>query len=224
MIVSVHIPKTGGLSFKTLLMAHFGDRLLLDYHDHPMNKNGAVRNIIAILLMFNTKNIAQKYDCVHGHFLPVKYRLLRKKSFVIWLRDPASRLASRYYHWKRKINQDGSTKVGFIKNINISFEEFCTFKRHQNLYAKYLWGVKLDRFDFVGITENYENSIEVFRRMFEIDNSVQIKNKNINPDKKTGSYSLSAELRDYICKTNFLDYAIYRKALALNSQLEMKFL
>ncbi len=224
MIISVHIPKTGGLSFKTLLRAHFGDRLLLDYHDSPMNKSAAVRNLIAILKMLNTKKIVQNYDCVHGHFLPIKYRFLREKSFVIWLRDPANRLASRYYHWKRKINQDGSTKIGFNKNIDISLEDFCTIKRHQNLYAKYLWGVKLDAFNFVGITENYDKSIEIFRRMFNIGNSVSLKKKNINPDKKLVNYPLSTELRDYIYKTNFIDYGIYRKALALNYRLEMKFL
>ena len=39
--------------------------------------------------------------------------------------------------------------------------EFCEIERFQNTYAKYLWGFDFERFDFVGITENYASGVEV---------------------------------------------------------------
>jgi len=158
MLISVHIPKTGGASFKTLLQSHFGDKMLEVYNDCPMNKNTLFRNISAILSMIKSTGLSNKYDCIHGHFLPIKYRLIKKKSYVIWLREPAERLVSRYYHWKRNYLRNNKNKNRFVKNIDISVKEFCSIKHYQNIYSKYLWGMKIEMFDFIGITENYENS------------------------------------------------------------------
>ena len=47
--------------------------------------------------------------CIHGHFLPVKYRIAlarRPAHYVTWLRDPVERIASHYAFWRR--DYDGS--------------------------------------------------------------------------------------------------------------------
>jgi hypothetical protein len=36
-IISVHIPKTAGSSFKKILEAYFEDKILFDYEDTPIN-------------------------------------------------------------------------------------------------------------------------------------------------------------------------------------------
>jgi Sulfotransferase family len=224
MLISVHVPKTGGSSFKTLLESHFGDRLLLDYHDRPMNKTTVTRNLLALCGMLTTMSRFKDYDCVHGHFLPIKYRFSKKASFAIWLRDPVERVVSRYYYWKRHFSPDNLQYRKYIKKQDISLEEFCSIKHYHNLYAKYLWGVRLDDFDFVGITANYDNSIEVFRRMYRIDSSAGVSVENVNPERKVSTYVVTEGLRDFIYKTNYKDYAIYKRALTINSRLENEFL
>ena len=42
-IVSVHIPKTAGWSFRTGLLSAFGERLLLDYSDRPLDGTPSAR-------------------------------------------------------------------------------------------------------------------------------------------------------------------------------------
>ncbi len=225
MLVSVHVPKTGGVSFRTLLKAHFKDKLKYDYNDKPLNKNTLTRNLAALTKMFNAIKISKEYDCVHGHFLPIKYCLVKEKSFAIWLRDPVERVASRYYYYKRIITSiSNPASIKFINNSDLSLKEFCEIKHFQNLYAKYLWGLTLDKFCFVGITENFENSIEVFRRMFQIDSSTCLTIMNVNPHKKSSKYQLSREIRNLIYDTNYKDYEIYKRGLILNHELEKKYL
>lgn len=55
----------------TLLKSHFGDRLLLDYTDAPMSMPTVCRNMIAIKGMLKTLRLPDKFECIHGHFLPV---------------------------------------------------------------------------------------------------------------------------------------------------------
>ena len=107
MLISVHLPKTAGVSFGSALDRYFGGNVLRDYADRPLNSGTFQRNFKTLSL--SVKNIAagQKLAhlaCIHGHFMPLKYRFLpvaQEKQFVVWLRDPVERIASHYYFWLR---------------------------------------------------------------------------------------------------------------------------
>ena len=80
----------------------------------------------------------------------------------------------------------------------MTFTEFLRWDRLHNLYAKYLWSFDLDRFDFVGITEEYERSMNVFRLRFGIDTRRR-RAVNVNPDKDyTRPYDVSDKTREFI--------------------------
>lgn len=225
MLISVHIPKTGGSSFRTLLKSHFGDRLLLDYTDHPMSMPTVCRNMIAIKGMLKALRLLDKFECVHGHFLPVKYRVSRRNIFIIWFRDPIQRVISRYYHYVRQNQQPKRTHRRYPKNQDLTIEQFCNLKRFHNTYHKYLWCFNIDRFAFVGIIEKYESSIEIFRRMFNIKEPAILSVENVNFNKKTTEYyNVSKELSEIIYRTNSKDIEIYKKALLINEKLERKYL
>ena len=96
MIVSLHTPKSGGTSFKSLLENHFGESLKEDYKDVPINTplDKRIRNVKDFDVKF--KLYLKKYyylkgvECIHGHFLPFKYKSLLKNDnnkFITWLRD-----------------------------------------------------------------------------------------------------------------------------------------
>ena len=82
----------------------------------------------------------------------------------------------------------------------------------------------LEQFRFIGITEDYENSINIFRKQFGLDNVI-IKRKNVNPDKITGNnYEINTDLRALIYKNNQVDFEIYQKAIEINKILKRKYL
>jgi len=111
-----------------------------------------------------------------------------------------------------------------MRNPALSLRQFCGVRRFQNLYAKYLWGVDINSFRFIGITEKYETSLEIFRRQFDIPQEVTLTIENRNPLRERQNHSLDPELRELIYRANRKDYVLYRTALAINAELEIKFL
>ncbi|MEY3220955.1 MAG: hypothetical protein RIT27_2312 [Pseudomonadota bacterium] len=225
MLVSVHIPKTGGSSFRTLLENHFKDRLLLDYADTPFEYNNFVRNSSAVLKIFNPPDLT-KYDCIHGHFLPVKYYLLKDKTTAIWLREPVEMLVSLYYYIQRKISPEKRKVKKYMGDINLSLEDFCKITHFHNIYAKYLWGISLEKFDFIGITENYTQNLKLFEKCCNVNLTNNLIVENVNPEKNSleERYDISDKLRKQIRYFNYKDVLIYQQALELNKRLEQRYL
>ena len=105
LLVSLHLPKTAGTSFGSALKTRFGNALLRDYADVPINTPPFERNKAAMqAALDNAEADWSGIECIHGHFLPVKYLLLaarRELKFVTWLRDPVERVLSHYDFWRR---------------------------------------------------------------------------------------------------------------------------
>jgi hypothetical protein len=224
MLISVHVPKTGGISFMDLLRAGYGDRLLLDYEDRPMTHSAFARFTRSLRHWPANARRLHGYDCVHGHFLPLKYLWFRQASFAIWLRDPVEAAVSRYFFLKRYLKSDDPQFRKYIKRRDLSLEDFVQLPHFHNLYAKYLVGIRLSRFDFIGITERYGESVEVFQRMFLPHVEHRPTQKNTNPDKTGKTYDVSAELRREIASLNWKDQAIYERALGKNTELIARYL
>gem|GEM_PF-378007 len=216
MLISLHLPKTGGVSFRRALEKVFGNRLRIDYGDLPINTPVLKRRCLALLkcawnpLLFAT---ARKIDCIHGHFLPLKYRLLRDAAFITWLRDPVERVASHYYFWKR--SYDPKNLPSLHKKMlreNWSLERFCLGPEVRNFYSQFLWGFPVERFDFIGITEHYEEDFDFFFRKY-FKTAMPMARENVNEERREGSYFPDGDLRRKIEAYHEKDMRVYRLAL-----------
>ena len=225
MIISVHTPKAGGMSFRALLEQHFGDSILLDYSDFPINTPPEIRNARAkktrnkLLWLYNLGLKYKSIQCIHGHFIPYKYsRFYGKKNvqFVTWLRDPLERLASHYYFWCR--NYKAKTTPGVLHRRIVeekwSFEKFCFSPEMQNTYAQFLWKFPIANFDFVGITEHFDEDLAYFAKTFLGLHDVKIPTENRNPN-KTDDYFTDAGFKNELMEFHAKDYEIYNRALAM---------
>ncbi|MCI0494505.1 hypothetical protein L0Z72_05825, partial [candidate division KSB1 bacterium] len=84
------------------LEGHYGEKLLRDYSDYPMNTPVYERNKQALQANFADMQKLNGIECIHGHFLPVKYLLLsveKDVTFITWLRNPVEMLVSFYHFW-----------------------------------------------------------------------------------------------------------------------------
>jgi hypothetical protein len=218
MIVSVHLPKTAGSSFAKALEAHFGDRLLLDYGDLPLHRPAWRRNwettAAGVRLL---RRPLSSVDCVHGHFLPAKYRWLgwrRRVQFVTWLREPVERLASHYHYWRR--SYDAGTSATLHRRVveeRWSFERFALGAELQNTYCQFLWTFPLSRFAFVGITEHFDDDFRQFTSRF-LGRALPIHHELANDERTEGAYGLDPSLRRRIEAHHAADVDLYRQALA----------
>lgn len=218
MLISVHIPKTGGTSFKEFLTLHYQNKLFLDYGDQPMAKDSETRNKQAMAHQLTAPNLSVDYDCIHGHFLPTKYDIAAQHNlFAVWFRDPVERVVSRFFHGKRHLGADQ------IVTESMSLEEFCEIEHFHNLYAKYLWNFPVRKFDFIGITEDYNNSLELFCKLLNME-YIGAFHENKNPSKTKCAYEISPDVRKLIADTNHQDYEIYWEAIDINKKLKKRFL
>jgi hypothetical protein len=144
--------------------------------------------------------------CIHGHFLAAKYKNIPDGRFCTWLRDPAERVVSRYHHGLKAKERSADSPL--------SLEQF------QNIYARYLQNMPLTEFDFVGITEDYDDSLKLFSEIFSIKQFGAGVIKNKNPLKKTNFYDISKPLRKEIVRLNSQDVELYQQALEINAALK----
>ncbi len=170
-IISLHLPKTAGASLGASLQQHLGDRFRGDYADQAISKPVAVRCREALHAALKIGETGlDGVDCVHGHFLPLKYLLLdaqRELTFVTWMREPVARLISHYYYWQT--SYDPATAAPHHRQVieeGWTLEQFCFSEQFRNIYTQYLWGFPLEKFAFIGITEHYAHDFAEFSRRY----------------------------------------------------------
>lgn len=153
--------------------------------------------------------------CIHGHFLPLKYRLCQDTKFVTWMRDPIERIASHYYYWLRNYNsQNAPLLQKKVVEENWTLERFCLCSQLKNFYTQFLWGFPLNKFDFIGITEYYDTELEYFsQKFFKTKFIAHSKNKNLNYKKQI--YIEDKELRLRLEKFHSKDVDLYKMALKI---------
>lgn len=210
MIISVHIPRTAGSSFRAYLRQHPHIRLVEDYGD-PILVPSIIRNNYA---RFGKKKTisTETVDCLHGHFLPFKYRTFIDQPdvhFITWLRDPAQRLLSQYHFCflsDKKV--DKSPFQNRVVREEWTFEQFYSHPRLRNLYAKFFWGFPIDQFEFIGIVEHYEEDFAFICRHYFHDKRPVSVYAN-----RTGNAEVSEEDEKRIRVLHAEDYKIYEDAL-----------
>src|SRR5580704_16722666 len=102
MIISVHIPKTAGVSFLDDLRHAYGERVFADYGDWPelRTPDGRGHNERRRAAMLAASGeFASRYDVIHGHFAARKYvDVFTETALVTFVRDPYQHAVSTYEH------------------------------------------------------------------------------------------------------------------------------
>ena len=198
--------------------------MLLDYEDKPINTPADERNKRAMAdASANACRDFGEIECIHGHFQPVKYLALKKKGrakFVCWLREPLARMVSHYNFWLR--DYDGGIGKGDLHCKVIedkwSLEHFCFSDEMRNFYAQFLWSFPLGLFDFVGITEHFDEDLQIFGRIFLKKENLETARANIAPLVHP-IWSPSQEFRTRFEEFHAEDYRMYREAVIIRSSL-----
>lgn len=226
MLVSVHMPKTAGLSFRASLEEHFGDRFRHDYQDYPLARQPAERRAQAR----RWGEAAQPsdfagVDCVHGHFLPLKYLGLARTlpcRFVTWLREPVARLVSHYGYWQQAYDPASDLTSTLHRRVieeGWSLERFCLAPELRNVYSEFLWGFPPERLSFIGITEFFAEDLRYFSQEI-LGNKLQphTLNRRAGGDGAETEADLGVADRGAVENYHRDDMALYRRALELRQR------
>ena len=213
MIISVHIRKCAGTSFRSALKDQFNNRLLLDYGDeigssHPSSV--AKRQQSLKRLEQVAESITDDFDIVHGHFYRKKYDCLPgQHHYISFMRDPVERVLSNYYYLKR--NKDRQNPDAIIVNqLGYSLMEFAAHPDNQNLQSQFLQTNSLNEFSFVGTVENYSVSIDKLNKMFDLRIAFDTQ-QNVNSN-SSNQYEIDSKTLAHIRKYNQEDIRLYEIA------------
>jgi hypothetical protein len=216
LIVSVHIPKTGGVSFREVLAELAGGHMVLDYDDRPLAPRSPWR---ALRQRLRRPSLPPGTRVVHGHFVAGKYgRTHPEARFVTWLRDPVERLASHYHYWLREPDPKNATCRRLLEE-RLDLLGFAALPEMRDVHARFLAGVPIERFAFVGLTEDFDAGMELFRRLFCPERSFEVGKRNANPERGGERYDLEPALRERIEALNRADRDLYARARARYDEL-----
>ncbi len=158
-IISFHLPKTGGVSFRNALKKIYKNHLVLLYGS-PFQER--INHQKPIWIPKSTK-------VIHGHFQP--HAGLKKQfpnaKWVIWFRPPQQRIVSHYNYWKAH-PQQGKLYEHFEAEIH-TFKDFVTSKKLKEqvcLYQTYLRKSNLSNFDFIGDLNRFDDEMNRFGKIF----------------------------------------------------------
>ena len=174
------------------------------------------RSALQASLDMETSNL-ENIKCIHGHFQPLKYLLAAPENrikFVTWMRDPVDRLISHFNFWQRSYNPK-TAKPHHKKVVeeDWSLEQFCLSSDFKNIYCQYLWAFPLEYFDFIGITEHFEEDLAVFSEKY-LEGSLN-QYQRLVAKRKSSKHCFDSALLKKIEDHHSADIALYQSALKL---------
>jgi len=208
-LISIHIPKTGGISFREILIKWFGERLFLHYYNEKDK-----------IMPF--KHELASGICIHGHFnskrnFGVNDYYPQANQFIAFLRDPFEILVSRFFYVKKNeikgISYREGNQLFLPDDINSYVEtEIDNINYHPNILDYFPNSLTNhnykeiidDKFVFIGLMEDYQNAVNRLATLLEFPKFELTRENDAERFDKT-----NIKLRDKFIENHTLEYQVY---------------
>ncbi len=202
---SVHVYRTAGNTFGGYLNKVFGDKYFIDYEKFPAQ----------YVQMSEGKDV-----CIHGHITADKYKDRFPDAYLIaWVRNPLQRIVSNYLWWQRISYAPQSEDWEIFKKENWTLTQFALRSsegyRVFDRMLCYSKGYKISDFRFIGIVEQFERSIKLFNKIYNIKDPPEHESYFVNVDRskyKDAQYRIPSNEAEVIIEANLIEFEIYEKA------------
>lgn len=220
-IIFVHIPKTGGITFKNMLISNYKETDVVKWQKPECNRT------VEELHNF----ISQGKPLIMGH---IDFAILNQEAFdnyklITFLRNPVDRTISHYVHFQTSKLIDHEPYKG------MPFEEFLETFAARNWQCQFLSNHKglassienesdmlsealknlEEKIFFVGLTEEYDESVIYLRDKIGLKKTqYKYKNRSRNQDLTD---ELKAKFSKEIADVNRADMELYQRGLEIFS-------
>jgi hypothetical protein len=214
MILSLHVPKAAGNSFRQLLQKDFGERMMPDYGDWAgFNVPEALERcrVRTLAMRGRRDELLEKYDVIHGHFVADKYLgLFPRERFVAFFRDPYQQAMSHYWFLERNPQREHLEEKMFHEN-RMTLHDYLSWDAFRDHQTQYLGSLSIDDFAMVGLSEEFYRSVDLFNSMFGRNLRGEMF-LNVNPDTEGANYKIDPDVRKAVEKYRAADIELYRRA------------
>ena len=225
----IHIPKTAGSTFRTMLTDSLGDQYYPNYSDLELNR-GLYVQPNDFLKLYNSEGSAlPEKSVVSGHFRGVIHDQLKsKRKRAVFLRDPMARAISMIGHAQRfgflRVYRSPEEVLADTKFLEARVRESQTRivapVHKTELDVNYEFKVdaamvdlaleELRSYDFVGFVEDIQTSVSRFQKLAGISLSQSVSHRNPGPQQKLTNHQL-----DHIRSLVEFDIQLYEGARRL---------
>lgn len=197
-IVFVHIPKTAGTSFRASLERFYGvQKICFDYGLQSPQTTDIVKDLIYEnndFWSFYQSFCDRKYQVLSGHFEAEKFiPLFGVRSMYSFVREPIERIVSEFNH------------ICTHYNYTKSFETFALSKSETNKQSRFLASLPWPAMRFIGLTEQYSESLDLLAKETGMKLELESKNKGSYKNK----LEVPCELKAKLLRANQRDFEFY---------------
>lgn len=210
-LISLHIPKTAGTSFRANLL-------------HVYGKKGVARfDILKGKIWLDEKEftgdvLPAHIRVIHGHFvyaeLASRLNITPQMKKITWLREPVERVVSNYFYLADMMKyymQEEKHHINVLSKMQRTLEEYAADPLNRNRMSSFLTGISLNEFDFVGQIEHFSMHLQQLSNQLGWKQHTQVVHNNatsVSMERK----DLSEELRERIAAWNSEDVQLYEAA------------
>lgn len=213
-LVSIHIPKTAGTSFRNTLKEVYGEQKVqrLDIGDKKFHLEQ---------VPFQLDKLPKEIEVVHGHMvyhlLEEKFNISNKIPVITWLRDPVDRVISNYKYLSKRLAEELDEEgkgLNILSKMQRTLMEYAHDERNRNRMSKFLSGIQPEELFFIGLTKHYSEDLKYLSQLL---NWKKYEEHRYNVTGRSTA-DATAEERKTIEKLNALDVDLYQKAIELRKQ------
>jgi len=212
-LISLHIPKTAGTSFRHTLKAVYGD---VQAQRFDLEK-GVIR---IEEQLFQGSQLPTATKAIHGHFnyrdLEGRLKNIRKVPTITWLRDPVERVLSNFFYLEKRLKElldEPGNNLDILSKMQRSLLEFSRAEVNRNRMTRFLHGLPLDAFAFIGIAEHYEEDLAALAAQLGWSEYPRYRHNTSERPEVVGE-----EVKGIIRKFNAADQTLYEAALELREK------
>lgn len=211
-----HIPKCGGKSFLRSLEKEYGDNVHT-YYTNPMRRSTISRLLYGYGQLKRSifpEKYLESYEIIYGHFcfdsIYASPNIAVKRG--AFFRDPVEWFGSYYFYVQEKFPDK------FVKDPIKMINQLGLNKG----FRKHLGSIQVPDLDFIGLIEEYEDSLALYNRLFSTNLGMFFENK---------TKSSSGNYRDYFEKQGILgdiedlmhdNQKIYEQAVSRYKELKLQ--
>ena len=214
-LLSIHIPKTAGTSFRNVLKSVYGSRSVsrldirsggkkIELERKQLRGNRLSSRIRVVHGHFRYKDFTELFEC--GESLPV----------ITWMRNPVERVISNYYYLAGVLAnelQEEKKGLNILAKMQRSLIEYAGNEISRNRMYKFLDGMPLEQFRFVGIHEHYREDLADLMALLGFEKFPDYR-VNVTAQKREVDEDTLQKIREL----NALDMELYEEALRLREQ------